>query len=135
MDFEAVPAGTGPVAALPLRGPDHNIEYLQSDAFHRVLGDATRSVAAVAANTRSSPYSSAGDPDMLACHALLNAMSSRTKSPELPSVLYEDCNHKRSSWYTWQATPTLPLRRVFRICTSTNNSTVSLYDVDLCMAE
>ena len=25
---------------------------------------------------------------MLACHALLNAMSSRTKSPELPSVLY-----------------------------------------------
>jgi hypothetical protein len=24
----------------------------------------------------------------LACHALLNAMSSRTKSPELPSVLY-----------------------------------------------
>ena len=88
MDFEAVPAGTGPIAALPLRGPDHSIEYLQSDAFHTVLGDATRSVAAVAANTRSSPYSSAGDPDMLACHALLNAMSSRTKSPELPSVLY-----------------------------------------------
>ena len=25
---------------------------------------------------------------MLACHALLNAMSSRTKSPELPSVAY-----------------------------------------------
>ena len=25
---------------------------------------------------------------MLACHALLNAMSSRTKSPELPPVLY-----------------------------------------------
>ena len=24
----------------------------------------------------------------MACHALLNAMSSRTKSPELPSVLY-----------------------------------------------
>ena len=33
--------------------------------------------------------SGAGDPDMLACHALLNAMSSRTKSPELPLVLYQ----------------------------------------------
>ena len=32
--------------------------------------------------------SGAGGPDTLACHALLNAMSSRTKSPELPSVLY-----------------------------------------------
>ena len=32
--------------------------------------------------------SGAGDPDTLACHALLNAMSSRTKSPELPLVLY-----------------------------------------------
>ena len=58
MDFEAVPAGTGPFAALLLRGPDHSIEYLQSDAFNTVLGDATISVAAVAANTRSSPYSS-----------------------------------------------------------------------------
>ena len=28
--------------------------------------------------------SGAGDPHTLACHALLNAMSSRTKSPELP---------------------------------------------------
>ena len=58
MDFEAVAAGTGPFAALLLRGPDHSIEYLQSDAFNTVLGDATISVAAVAANTRSSPYSS-----------------------------------------------------------------------------
>jgi hypothetical protein len=32
--------------------------------------------------------SGAGDPDTLACHALLNAVSSRTKSPELPPVLY-----------------------------------------------
>ena len=32
--------------------------------------------------------SGAGDPDTLACHALLNAMSSRTKSPEMPLVLY-----------------------------------------------
>ena len=58
MDFEAIPAGTGTHAAILLRGPDHNIEYLQADAFHTVLGDATKSVAAVAANARSSPYSS-----------------------------------------------------------------------------
>ena len=32
--------------------------------------------------------SGAGGPDTLACHALLNAMSSRTKSPEMPLVLY-----------------------------------------------
>ena len=35
-----------------------------------------------------SECSGAGDPDTLACHALLNAVSSRTKSPELHLVLY-----------------------------------------------
>ena len=58
MDFEAVPAGTLPPAALTLRGPDHTIEFLQTHAFQLVLGDATRSSATLIANTRSSTYSS-----------------------------------------------------------------------------
>ena len=36
MDFEAVAAGTGPLAALLLRGPDHNLEYLQTHALQLV---------------------------------------------------------------------------------------------------
>ena len=58
MDFEVQAAGTLPAAALTARGPDHNIEYPQADPFETVLGDATGSTAAAAANRRQSPYSS-----------------------------------------------------------------------------
>ena len=57
MDFEALAAGTLPAAALTARGPDHNVEYPQADAFQTVLGDATGSTASAVANRRQSPYS------------------------------------------------------------------------------
>ena len=58
MDFEVQAAGTLPAAALTARGPDHSIEFPQADPFETVLGDATGSTAAAAANRRQSPYSS-----------------------------------------------------------------------------
>ena len=50
LTFADVPPGTGDVAALGLRGGDHDVECVNTHAYFLTLGDAHRLADATAAN-------------------------------------------------------------------------------------